>query len=370
MITYLQLDENIKGANINGRVYIHRYSVAYMMGLIYTDSRNNSNIIRWSRLRDFINNSTEEFIEMYNGEEEIGFTDKNIPSSQGNRTSEIELTIPEYINSYMLYTISYHIQTETAKKFRFALTKQVIPFFKQNASPEQINSIPIMNKEAQLENSFKKDAPISIGQYRMDIINITINNIRNIANRAGINMSYNDVISEAFKILDNIVRYRTGGVSLNTLVYDMKNTKIREVGSYFDILDCVCFNTLLFDDMQYSLSELVVKINNECIETINKNIGTGKYSGSVVFIPIDENNIPFIGGEKDIVLEGDLTKLHKISNTYSFSEKDILNMIVGIKEIPSDLDMKVLHFEDPGKEVVKFASTSDIYTNPVYYKLK
>ena len=32
MITYLQLDENIKGANINGRVYIHRYSVAYMMG--------------------------------------------------------------------------------------------------------------------------------------------------------------------------------------------------------------------------------------------------------------------------------------------------------------------------------------------------
>ena len=366
MLNYQQLDENIKGVNVNDRVYIHRYSVAFMLGLIYTDSKTKSSLVRWDRFKDYYDNSLEEFHNLY-PEEEIGFSDQNIPSSQSNRSSKIELSIPEYINSDMVYTLSFVLKTEKAKQFRFALTKQVIPFFKQNASPEQINSIPIMSEEVQFENLFRKDIPLNLNRFRSNQINLMINSIRHMASRINLAWSVEEVYNKSFSILDSIVQSRTNGVCLNTLVIDLKQGHIRGIGNHLDILECVYHNSLLFDDMMASLNQVAVDLEKACVENDNNNIHSGKYTGVVKLGILDVESgypIPYI--QQTITLTGNTDQSYTIGD-YTITELDILQMAGGSKIIPADLYFNIISLEDPGKEVVKFAPTSDIYPNPSYY---
>lgn len=140
-------------------IYIHRYDAAKFLGLIkkdynhpYTNMTTNDYIVRWDRLFGHLKKVEEEFLK-WEGRG-LGFFENN-ESSSNSRPSDIELRIPEYIDTQVIYIIAGGLQNPVASEFRFNLIQNVIPFFVANANEELIRRTRIVGRVSRLEEFMK-----------------------------------------------------------------------------------------------------------------------------------------------------------------------------------------------------------------------
>jgi len=140
-------------------IYIHRYDAANFLGLRkkdynhpYVNMSDAHYIVKWDRLYKHLKNVQNEFVQ-WEGRG-IGFFDDNCPSSR-SRPSSIEMLIPDYIDTQVLYIIAGGLQNSIAKEFRYNLIQNVIPFFIENANEELIRRTRIVGRISRLEEHMK-----------------------------------------------------------------------------------------------------------------------------------------------------------------------------------------------------------------------
>lgn len=264
-------DNNIVGSNMLLPTFIHRYDTAMKLGLFYGSIKDPNMVnIRWKSLRDKFNISLKEFSAY---QKDPGFVYTN-ESSSNRQESKYEQEIPEYIDTDMILLIAMHLRNEIASKFRAKVIQEIIPFYQKYASPEQINSIPILNSVNNIQRELTPPTNFYGTSYSMhkENIDLMLNRLQQIINSANTGLNALDVSLDK---LDSYI-WQTFNMPLSAYVLIMKSSFETGHNTIVDInyiMDAI-FNN---DNLYFAMIKC---INTACEEQMS--IVYKKYNESVI----------------------------------------------------------------------------------------
>jgi len=365
----------INGNNIP-LIYIHRYSAAHILGL-YGDNGSNCIKVYWDHMVDGYN-------KVCNLVEDPGFsTQENKPSSK-SRPSQYELQLPEYIRKEVIYKMAFNLDNEVAKKYIDDIVDKVIPFFTQNASPEEIANVAIVGDINKVDKHFQYTYPteFTISSTRKEVLDLLSNKVANLCNLL-IKLSKSDqfepnITSANVKAwiklqLDNYL-YNTYGMNLPYFcalsIAPNQPTHISE-GMIDDV---IYHNDLLYKLSSDFLNEYIINLDRQRLVYLNTS-GTYGYKGFITIKHAWNYNYKPQSASYRIDLSGDLNTMHRIGSNYksiTVKEKDLLvNYINNIKlyseySLPNyDAIMESLGVEKISKPMIGCNSCIEEYDVPI-----
>lgn len=265
--TNIYQDDNGNTAHVCG-VFIHRYNVAYILGLFKGTDKS----IEWKRMLKY-------YIRAINYLSSIdvpGLTFDNIPStnSTSGRPSKYELQLPEYINDKVIEYMGLEVHNPTAGEYKRGIVEKVLPVYKRIASPEQINSIPILSSTNAIERKVSAPTNFYGTSYSMhkDNIDLMLNRLQQIISSANTGLNALDISLDK---LDSYI-WQTFNMPLSAYVLIMKSSFETGHNTIVDInyiMDAI-FNN---DNLYFAMIKC---INTACEEQMT--IVYKKYNESVI----------------------------------------------------------------------------------------
>lgn len=154
----------------DNHVYIERTACAIQLGLIgIRTNRNNKKFIRWDQMRKFFKMA---ICELGLEENESGYTASHKEYQPNCGINEKE--IPQYILESVIIAMANLLNNETAKQFRRDINNIIIPFFRQNASEDDIAKVKFLQGLQPIQNWKARE---QIGQVPNEYNNYAYNNL-------------------------------------------------------------------------------------------------------------------------------------------------------------------------------------------------
>ena len=232
--------------------------------------------------------------------------------------------------------MAFNLDNEVAKKYIDDIVNTVIPFFTQNASPEEIANVAIVGDIDKVDKHFQYTCPsrFTISSTRKEVLDLLSNKVANLCNLL-IKLSKTDqfepnITSATVKAwtklqLDKYL-YNTYGTNLPYFcalsIVPNQPIQITE-----DIIDEVIYhNDLLYKLSSDFLNEYIINLDRQRLVYLNTS-GTYGYKGFITVEHVWDYNYKQHSASYRVDLSGNLNTMHKIGSNYksiTVKEKDLL----------------------------------------------